>query len=246
MRIMLDRRETRDVQLGGFTLVELLVVIAIICLLMSLLLPALTQAQRQAEQVHCLANQRQLTLAWFMYADDNDDYLCDPQSWMSDLEPCTLSQEVFLCKTEEAEVGHNSYGMSNTMGGKNRDGVTAFARLHQVSHPGGMLVIVDKAGGGSSCFWPILWDEGKWLWRPWSLFPGLQGMTDRHHTGCNLSFADGHGEWMHWQDDRTPKLIKGLMADEEEGSESNCDLEYMVKVLTGNRAHRETNDENGD
>ncbi len=57
----------------AFTLVELLVCIAVIALLVSLLLPALAGARESGRTGACMSNQRQLAIAWTMYAQAHAD-----------------------------------------------------------------------------------------------------------------------------------------------------------------------------
>jgi len=74
---------SRRQSLHGFTLIELLVVISIIALLVSILMPALSNARQQATGAVCLANQKALVTAWRMYYDDNDGMIA--WGWSSDL-----------------------------------------------------------------------------------------------------------------------------------------------------------------
>ncbi|MEM1445632.1 MAG: prepilin-type N-terminal cleavage/methylation domain-containing protein [Planctomycetota bacterium] len=57
----------------AFTLIELLVVISIIALLIGILLPALSAAREAARGSACLSNIRQLGIAFYSYATDNND-----------------------------------------------------------------------------------------------------------------------------------------------------------------------------
>jgi prepilin-type N-terminal cleavage/methylation domain-containing protein/prepilin-type processing-associated H-X9-DG protein len=145
---MSERHETRGYQIrgGGFTLMELLVVMSIISLLMSMLLPGLSRAREQAKRMHCQANLKNLTWAWYMYAGEYDGKLCSADTewnspgnnWVAD-GPMMSGNDIggseqairdgvlwryvgvvgtYKCRSDRSSLVR-SYCLSRTMNGKN-------------------------------------------------------------------------------------------------------------------------------
>lgn len=100
----------------AFTLIELLVVISIISMLMSIMLPGLNNAREMGRRVVCQNNMRQLTIAWYSYALENDDSLCSADTLLNDDPP------------DHHWVADGPYDPMNTVGGTTQaieDGVLA-------------------------------------------------------------------------------------------------------------------------
>jgi prepilin-type N-terminal cleavage/methylation domain-containing protein len=79
MATPLPRTARASSGLRAFTLVELLVVIGIIALLVAILMPALRRAREQAHGVACSSNQRQIMMAFLMFANEHKGHL--PGNW---------------------------------------------------------------------------------------------------------------------------------------------------------------------
>ncbi|MEO7678026.1 MAG: prepilin-type N-terminal cleavage/methylation domain-containing protein [Verrucomicrobiota bacterium] len=94
----------------GFTLIELLVVIAIIGLLATLLLPALASTKRASQKAVCLSNLRQIGIAVFNYASENDGKIpfgpkAPPFTSPAEFYPSTGSPTSLLSLRSGAPVG---------------------------------------------------------------------------------------------------------------------------------------------
>jgi type II secretory pathway pseudopilin PulG len=70
----------RTTAAAGFTVTELVVVVAVIAVIVALVVPATRRVMASARTVKCLANQRQLTMAFHSYATSNAGRLACPRT----------------------------------------------------------------------------------------------------------------------------------------------------------------------
>jgi prepilin-type N-terminal cleavage/methylation domain-containing protein/prepilin-type processing-associated H-X9-DG protein len=186
----------------GFTLIELLVVIAIIALLAALLLPVLARAKLKGQQIACVNNLRQQSLALFLYADDNgnilppvayDDANDDEVDWPALLDPYIKTPRIHLCPcdliSQQISYGLNELGFVDLTD----PGVTTPNRLTAFHAPTTTMMMGD-VGTEDDMITPRP-DTFKMI------APGSSINDDadarpvaRHAQRCGLGFMDGHAE----------------------------------------------------
>lgn len=238
-------------RLKGFTLVELLVVIAIIALLMSMLLPALTRAREQGKRAVCLGNLRQLTLAWDMYAEENEDripgsdvgYARPGTCWVdwhddrSNLELCRSAIRRGLlwpyCKNIKLYKCPNSkrtevltYAIVDSMNGWGGwDDYTPTLLIKnrtRLRRPAARMVFLGECPVTKGS-WGVLYSQERW-WDPAPV---------RHGKGSTFSFADGHAEYWKWKDKRTIEYNW-----EDTSQPGNEDLHNVQRAVWGRLGYK--------
>jgi len=216
---------------AALTLIELLVVITIIGILAAMLLPALAKSKRKAHGIACINNQRQLSLAWRMYSDDNNDRLIHSRDWIpedysSGNLPNVWNPDTTVKKSLMWPYCGNSLGIFKCPSVTLRPPTINNTNKEQVCFS--MAMNSYMGGNGSENAWdPYLKVYHKLCAVPPSLFVfidqredlGIIGatfvMTDSspdnlagfpafaHNQSASLTFADGHSEAHRWRDART-------------------------------------------
>jgi len=116
MMSTLNRHRVRSGSREAFTLIELLVVIAIIALLISILLPSLEAARRQAKQVACLSHIKNIGTSSRVYeADDPQGFGIPVHAKQFDSEGVVYSKKA-LTDDQQAGVGIFDWGGKSGIG----------------------------------------------------------------------------------------------------------------------------------
>ena len=197
----------------GFTLVELLVVIGIIALLVSILLPALNKAREDAKRVRCLSNQRQLVMAWQMYASDNKGHIVGSNTpaypanpwwyWAAagntleclyngKLWPYLKNYDVYKCPNDRVMYTH-TYSINGYLAGENNDRVFTTGAIKKAHATFAFIEELDPRGYEINSFMPTHYPANNW-----NDIPG-----NMHMNAGIISFVDGHAIIWPWSDPRT-------------------------------------------
>jgi len=181
----------------GFTLIELLVVIAIIAILAAILFPVFAKAREKAFETTCLNNQRQLTLALLMYAQDNSQTLPTPDAWVS---ATSLSNDpsVFHCPSSDkvATPSNPDYGMNAYLYDINTYGKQIGVSLGEIASPNSVECTTDLRQASSQT--PGTLNSAGYAWNnPYPNSYTITGLCEpsvaiRHNGGFILSYLDGH------------------------------------------------------
>jgi len=190
----------------GFTLIELLVVIAIIAILAAILFPVFARAREKARQTSCLSNEKQLGLAFMMYAQDYDETLVPlanggygvaRHEWYKIIEPYVKNDQVFVCpsttkRTIAYGLSFNNIACDDTSAG----GLGRGANLAAIEAPADALMFTEaERADGAQIYW--VYSLKRYALGAVSGYPN-NGIPNpgRHNGGNNVGFCDGHVKWV--------------------------------------------------
>lgn len=211
----------------GFTLIELLVVIAIIAILMAILMPALSRVKEQGKRAVCLNNLKQLSLAWIMYADENNDVLVNGAIGYSNSQQSWGDHRNELAWVDRLETDYDAQLLSIKDGalwpyvkdtklykcptGRRGQALTyaIMFSMNAVNHTwtqgvrGAFIKRRGEITNPAPPFRLVFIDEGYMTPDAYAVYYRDETWFDsppvRHGDGATLSFADGHSDHWKWK-----------------------------------------------
>ena len=217
-------KDKMQMKTKGFTLIELLVVIAIIAVLMAILFPSLRAAKDHAKRIHCVSNVKTLALAWFMYAEDNDDKLVGGRTdnrwdWVGPVPGGQVPIEekkdairdgalfpyvsktidVYRCPADmrKKQPQMNSFRSYSIVGGANGEWSEPIkaTRYSDIKRPAFKYVFVEETD-------PRGYNVNSWVMNVQSK-SWIDPLAIWHNKQSTLGFADGHAEMHRWVNQST-------------------------------------------
>ena len=185
---------------SGFTLIELLLVIAIIAILAAMLLPTLGQAKQRAWATACLSNVKQIGMASRMYADDNADALPrsahQGASWVATLQPYCGGTNLWRCPRDQHKTRLYSFALNDYLLPSSIAGGSDFSKTTRVPSPVETFWLGECAEGYVSNDHFHFSPSNDGAYAPVSF--ASQVAVQRHMTGANYLFVDGHAQLLKW------------------------------------------------
>jgi hypothetical protein len=210
----------------GFAIAGIIVPVFSFVLMIAILMPALFRARAQAKRVICLNNLKQLSLAWYIYADENDTRIVNGvagqqgenglswtgRDWSSDylsVQPLSKREQIqaiqdgalwqYCCSKEMYRCPSGLPGHLRTY--SIVDSMNGIEREGTEEKQDVYIKTRTQIRRPASRI--VFIDVGQIIPETYSVYYDRQQWWDqpplRHNNGTTLSYADEHAEYLKWK-----------------------------------------------
>ena len=221
--------------LSWFRIIKILLAVIVgLVILLVIFIPKPISRER-ADRIKCMANMRNLGIAFYIYAQDNSNSYPTPEKWCDLL---IMNYEVKLdylvCRGSDAKIGESSYAFNKSVVGKKSSEVPQDTVLLFETNFGKDPLGRDGTLGDRDWYKSLssLSDRSdlkkhkhseKVYKLRWNQFCGSELLTTENHKGegCNVLFNDWHAEFV--KAERLGELKWGAEEKDSESIEKEID-----------------------